>query len=117
VRIADQQTFGNSLDSQRFPCSAHEVFVDEEQLAWFEATLQRCGSRPVVVFTHVRSAAFSCPMFAAVSLLHPDVLMLSAFPLQAPPMGSGLQVVQEVRICCWPTLHSCSNHFLRVTVP
>lgn len=33
------------------------MFIDEEQLAWFEATLQRCGSRPVVVFTHVRTAA------------------------------------------------------------
>jgi len=37
--------------------SVHEVFIDEEQLAWFEATLQRSAGRPVVVFTHVR-----CPL-------------------------------------------------------
>lgn len=37
--------------------SVHEVFIDEEQLAWFEATLQRSAGRPVIVFTHVR-----CPL-------------------------------------------------------
>lgn len=56
------------------PCSAHEVFIDDEQLAWFEATLQRCGSRPVVVFTHVRC---SCWAWTSISpTLLPDVPML-----------------------------------------
>lgn len=35
-------------------------------MAWFEATLQRCGSRPVVVFTHVRSAGSSSYLLAFV---------------------------------------------------
>ncbi len=54
--------------------SVHEVYVDDEQMAWFEATLAAAGDRPVVVFTH------------------------------APPMGSGLKVVQEVHVknrCAW----------------
>jgi hypothetical protein len=47
----------HTFDIFEWLCSAHEVFIDEDQLAWFEATLQRCGSRPVVVCTHVRTAA------------------------------------------------------------
>ena len=35
-------------------CSVHEVHIDEQQMRWFEATLQRSGGRPVIVFTHVR---------------------------------------------------------------
>jgi hypothetical protein len=88
------------------------VFIDEEQLAWFEATLQRCGSRPVVVFTHVRTAASSANLTRNTCLRtpatkrspHPKLLKAPAFPVQAPPMGSGLQVVQEVRLSCRPLL-------------
>ena len=35
-------------------------------MAWFEATLQRCGSRPVVVCTHVRAAGSSSHLLAIV---------------------------------------------------
>jgi hypothetical protein len=65
----------------------HEVYIDEEQLAWFEATLQRSAGRPVVVFTH------------------------------APPMGSGLQVVQEVHVknrCAWLNHSSNPTAFIRL---
>jgi hypothetical protein len=48
--------------------SVHEVYVDDEQVAWFEALLAAHPGRPVVVFTH------------------------------APPIGSGLKVVQNVHV-------------------
>jgi 3',5'-cyclic AMP phosphodiesterase CpdA len=52
----------------------HEVYIDDEQMIWFEQLLQQYQDRPVVVFTH------------------------------APPMGSGLKVVQNVHVknrCAW----------------
>ena len=45
-------------------CSAHEVHIDEEQLAWFKRALGAAAGRPVVVFSH------------------------------APPQGCGLTVIQ-----------------------
>ena len=47
-------------------CSAHEVHIDDAQLAWFEQQLQEAGDRPIAVFTH------------------------------APVLGSGLKAVLEV---------------------
>jgi len=44
--------------------SAHEVYVDPQQLAWFEEQLRAAEGRPVVVFTH------------------------------APPLGCGLKAVE-----------------------
>ena len=44
--------------------SVHEVYVDDEQLAWFEQQLESSAGRPVFVFTH------------------------------APPLGCGLKVVE-----------------------
>ena len=44
--------------------SVHEVFVDDEQLIWFEQQLESSAGRPVFVFTH------------------------------APPLGCGLKVVE-----------------------
>lgn len=52
----------------------HEVYIDDEQMAWFESVLQANPDTPIVVFTH------------------------------APPMGSGLKVVQNVHVknrCAW----------------
>lgn len=52
----------------------HEVYIDDEQMAWFEGVLAANTDRPIVVFTH------------------------------APPMGSGLKVVQNVHVknrCAW----------------
>ena len=54
--------------------SVHEVYIDEEQLAWFEALLAEAPQRPVVVFTH------------------------------APPQGCGLKVDNNVHVrnrCAW----------------
>jgi hypothetical protein len=48
--------------------SAHEVYIDDEQLRWFESTLEAAAGRPVIVFTH------------------------------APPLGCGLKVLQEVHV-------------------
>ena len=45
-------------------CSAHEVHIDDAQLAWLERTLDAAAGRPVVIFSH------------------------------APPQGSGLTVIQ-----------------------
>lgn len=44
--------------------SVHEIFVDPQQLAWFEEQLVASEGRPVIVFTH------------------------------APPLGCGLKVVE-----------------------
>jgi hypothetical protein len=52
----------------------HEVYIDDDQMSWFEAVLQQNTDRPIVIFTH------------------------------APPMGSGLKVVQNVHVknrCAW----------------
>ena len=59
------------------PGSHYEVYVDDAQMAWFEAEIARAkrrGNRPMVIFSH------------------------------APPCGSGLRVVQHLHIknrCCW----------------
>uniref|UniRef100_A0A0G4H8L3 Uncharacterized protein n=1 Tax=Chromera velia CCMP2878 TaxID=1169474 RepID=A0A0G4H8L3_9ALVE len=64
--------------------SSHEVYVDDEQLRWFEETLKSCPASDgwrVFVFSH------------------------------APPTGSGLRVVQALHVvngCCWLN-HSKSN--------
>ena len=57
--------------------TSHEVFIDDEQVAWFEQTIKECPADEgwrVFVFSH------------------------------APPMGSGLRVLQENHVingCCW----------------
>jgi len=48
--------------------SVHEVYVDDQQVQWFEALVAAHPDRPIVVFTH------------------------------APPIGSGLKVVQNVHV-------------------
>jgi hypothetical protein len=52
--------------------SAHEVHIDEEQMAWFERKLAEARGRPVLVMTH------------------------------APPMGSGLKVCFCQCVCGMP---------------
>jgi hypothetical protein len=49
-------------------CSVHEVYIDDEQFAWFEQVLAANIERPIIVFTH------------------------------APPMGCGLKVVENVHV-------------------
>jgi hypothetical protein len=52
----------------------HEVYIDDEQMAWFESVLAANQDKPIIMFTH------------------------------APPMGSGLKVVQNVHVknrCAW----------------
>lgn len=54
--------------------SVHEVYIDDEQMAWFESVLAANKDTPIIMFTH------------------------------APPMGSGLKVVQNVHVknrCAW----------------
>mmetsp|Transcript_33909 Transcript_33909/g.79838 ORF Transcript_33909/g.79838 Transcript_33909/m.79838 type:complete len:355 (-) Transcript_33909:109-1173(-) len=84
------------LSTTRFresPYSSHEVFISDEQICWFERTLQQHPASDgwkVLVFSH------------------------------APPMGSGLRVLQGVHIrngCAW--LNHCgtpeqSRAFLRL---
>ncbi|CAM9228471.1 unnamed protein product [Phaeothamnion confervicola] len=74
------RTLAVGLSTVRFrdaPYSSHEVYVDDAQLEWFEDVLARhpeADGWRVLVFTH------------------------------APPMGSGLRVVQGVHIrngCAW----------------
>ena len=67
--------------------SVHEVYVDDEQVAWFEALLAAHPERPVVVFTH------------------------------APPIGSGLKVVQGVHVknrCAWLNHSDRPQRFIRL---
>lgn len=69
--------------------SAHEVHVDQEQLTWLEGVLSAAGeSTPIAMFTH------------------------------APPMGSGLRVVQQVHVknrCAWLNHSSDPKAFIRLT--
>lgn len=64
--------------------TSHEVFIDEDQIKWFEDTVRQCPAEEgwkVFVFSH------------------------------APPMGSGLRVLQENHVingCCWLN-HSGKN--------
>ncbi len=64
--------------------TSHEVFIDDAQVQWFENTIKDCPAEDgwrVFVFTH------------------------------APPMGSGLRVLQENHVvngCCWLN-HSSKN--------
>lgn len=54
--------------------SVHEVYIDDDQMAWFGSVLEQNTQRPIIIFTH------------------------------APPMGSGLKVVQNVHVknrCAW----------------
>lgn len=78
------------LSTVRFrsnPFSVHEVHIDDEQLAFFEAKLKEAAGRPVVVFTH------------------------------APPMGSGLKVMQTVHVknrCAWLNHSSDPQRFMQL---
>jgi hypothetical protein len=56
------------LCSVSLKLSVHEVYIDEEQMMWFEGILAANPHRPIIVFTH------------------------------APPMGSGLKVVANVHV-------------------
>lgn len=64
--------------------TSHEVYIDPKQVEWFEKTIKECPADEgwrVFVFTH------------------------------APPMGSGLRVLQENHVvngCCWLN-HSSKN--------
>jgi len=64
--------------------TSHEVYIDDEQVNWFEQTVSECPAEDgwkIFVFTH------------------------------APPMGSGLRVLQENHVvngCCWLN-HSSKN--------
>lgn len=78
------------LSTTRFrsnPYSVHEVHVDDEQLAFFEAALKEAGDRPVIVFSH------------------------------APILGSGLKVVQAVHVknrCAWLNHSSNPQRFMQL---
>lgn len=65
----------------------HEVYIDDEQVAWLEAQLAANRHRPVIVFTH------------------------------APPLGSGLKVVQNVHVknrCAWLNHSDRPQRFIRL---
>lgn len=64
---------GICLSTTRFRANrgcCHEVFIDDEQLAWFAATLSDNRQRPTFVFSH------------------------------APIIGSGLRVLQSIHLMC-----------------
>jgi hypothetical protein len=61
------------LSSTRFranPGCCHEVYLDESQVAWFHSTLAANRRRPTFIFSH------------------------------APPLGSGLRVLQSIHLKC-----------------
>ncbi|BDA46759.1 probable 3',5'-cyclic adenosine monophosphate phosphodiesterase Cpd at N-terminal half [Coccomyxa sp. Obi] len=67
--------------------SAHEVYIDDEQLSWFKDTLSAAGQRPVIVFSH------------------------------APPLGCGLTVIQSVHVknrCAFLNHSSNADVFMRL---
>lgn len=53
-------------------CSAHEVYIDDEQLAWFEQQLEEAGNSPVAVFTH--APAMGCGLKAVL-----DVCLIAGY--------------------------------------
>lgn len=86
-RLIADKTLMIGLSSTSFRDAAytsHEVYVPKEQLDWFEDTIKECPAEDgwkVFVFSH------------------------------APPMGSGLRVLQENHVvngCCWLN-HSHKN--------
>ena len=79
-RLIAEKTLLVGLGSTSFrtaPFTSHEVCIDNEQIEWFEQTIKDCPASEgwrVFVFSH------------------------------APPMGSGLRVLQENHVvngCCW----------------
>jgi hypothetical protein len=71
--------------------TSHEVFIDEPQIKWFEETVKACPASEgwrVIVFSH------------------------------APPMGSGLRVLQENHVvngCCWLNhSHKTNRRFIEI---
>jgi hypothetical protein len=67
------ETLAICLSSTRFRDNlgcCHEVYIDDEQFAWFEETLARNRRRPTFVFSH------------------------------APIIGSGLRVLQSIHLKC-----------------
>ena len=79
-RLAARKTLLIGLGSTVFrdaQYTSHEVYIDKPQIDWFENTIKQCPSEEgwkVLVFSH------------------------------APPMGSGLRVLQENHVvngCCW----------------
>jgi len=67
--------------------SAHEVFIDDAQMRWFEETVEANSEKNIVVFSH------------------------------APPMGCGLKVVQSVHVknrCAWLNHSSDPGQFMRI---
>lgn len=63
------------------------MYIDDEQMAWFEQVLQRNTDKPIVIFTH------------------------------APPMGSGLKVVENVHVknrCAWLNHSDRPQRFIRL---
>ena len=79
-RLLAHKTLLIGLSSVKFrdaQYTSHEVYIDPEQLDWFEKTVKECPANEgwrVIVFSH------------------------------APPMGSGLRVLQENHVvngCCW----------------
>ena len=79
-RLISEKTLLVGLGSTSFrtaPFTSHEVCIDDEQIEWFEKIIKECPANEgwrVFVFSH------------------------------APPMGSGLRVLQENHVvngCCW----------------
>jgi hypothetical protein len=63
------------------------VYVDDAQFAWFEQLVASHPQRPIIVFTH------------------------------APPMGSGLKVVQNVHVknrCAWLNHSDRPQRYIRL---
>ncbi|CAK0785880.1 hypothetical protein CVIRNUC_009093 [Coccomyxa viridis] len=67
--------------------SAHEVYIDEEQMEWFKGALQAAAGRPVIVFSH------------------------------APPQGCGLTVIPSVHVknrCAFLNHSSNAQEFMQL---
>eukprot|EP01025_Chloroclados_australasicus_P048044 TRINITY_DN5431_c0_g1_i3.p1 TRINITY_DN5431_c0_g1~~TRINITY_DN5431_c0_g1_i3.p1 ORF type:complete len:489 (+),score=62.67 TRINITY_DN5431_c0_g1_i3:838-2304(+) len=67
--------------------SVHEVHISQDQLDWFETTLNKYAHKPVVVFTH------------------------------APPLGCGLRVINKVHVknrCAWLNHSSNPEIFMQI---
>ena len=52
-------------------CSAHEVYIDEEQMRWFKGALREAAGRPVIVYSHAPPQGCGLTVIPVRPLLRP----------------------------------------------
>ncbi|EIE19713.1 Metallo-dependent phosphatase [Coccomyxa subellipsoidea C-169] len=83
--------------------SAHEVYIDDEQLSWFKNTLKAAGQRPIIIFSHAP------PLGCGLTSVH--VKNRCAFLNHSSNAAEFMQLVeQHSNICLWFSGHFHLSH-------